>query len=147
MSIGGFCMFFLCMFGCSEPEHPAPEVGPAMPANTVWAGGVDGGAFISCTPIRQDRYRCKTYHENGMQWSEGEYVIRRSKRNEVEKKSDDSAAEAPATLEFTGYDGEVIHLTRDLVLLPDGWILFPFEVGGKKQFFRAGEPQGDEVSY
>jgi hypothetical protein len=54
----------------------------------------------------------------------------------------------PQALSFKSFDGRVIRLADSGVLLPDGWIEFPFGDGrGKKRQYRAGVELGETVAY
>jgi len=58
-----------------------------------------------------------------------------------------AVTQAPAKLQYVSFDGEVIHLAQPLVLVPDGWIQYPLEKGGKKQLFELGHVRSAEVRY
>lgn len=66
--------------GCgkvSPPERPA-----GVPAKAVWAGGVDGGAFIVCeVDLARDVNHCKTWNDHtGDVWESGEYRLGNTNR-------------------------------------------------------------------
>jgi hypothetical protein len=147
IAIGAICFFAVA---CGE-EVTAPKRPAIVPATAVWAGGSDGGAWLDCTAIEptSKRYRCTTYEENaGEVWAQGEYVIRSAHWDQAAKRASYRPVDqAPAALQYTFFDGDIIHLAPPLVLVPDGWINHPFEKGGKKQLYEMGEPRGNEISY
>lgn len=135
---------------CEPGEVSAPARPTKVPAAAVWAGGADGGAWIECSVQRsvQDHYRCRVYDDyEGSVWAEGEYVLRLSRWNTSEKNALLEPANQPAALRYSSFDGRLIHLADSLVLVPDGWINYPFNSGGKKQLYELGERQGEEVQY
>ena len=112
-------LFSLAMFGCSHV--PARVAG--VPKDAVWAGGLDGGAWIQCYHIvySPDRYHCAVYFDStGERWAEGEYVLRRATWNPQKHRADyASLTEFPADLHFSAFDGTTIFLQDSLVLIPE----------------------------
>jgi len=46
---------------CAGRTHPRPE---GVPPDAVWAGGVDGGNWITCTANAKDDFnQCTVYHD------------------------------------------------------------------------------------
>src|SRR5688572_9947712 len=127
-------------------------IAPARPANVpptaVWAGGADGGAWIDCVALERApyRYRCTTYDDHsGSMWAQGEYVLRAAQwHKDTKRVSFEPATQVPSNLQYSSFDGEVISLAQPLVLVPDGWIKYPFEKGGKKQMFEMGQARSEE---
>lgn len=113
----------ICLVGC-KTEHARPDAPsrPAkVPASAVWAGGVDGGAFIDCKAKDEARlsYFCTVYDDSvGDEWAKGDYTLVRSRWVEAEKRAAHDPLEAPpAKLTFTGFDGETIFLEGSLVMI------------------------------
>lgn len=46
--------------GCTQPGHTRPT---GVPPEAVWAGGVDGGNWITCTAEDHDFNYCVVYHD------------------------------------------------------------------------------------
>lgn len=136
---------------CGEGRVSAPARPASVPATAVWAGGADGGAWLDCVALERtpNRYRCTAYEDHaGSVWAEGEYVLRSVHWQEAKKKAlFEPVGQPPSVLQYSAFDGHIIHLVQPLVLIPDGWIKHPFEKGGKKQLFEMGEPRGEEVQY
>jgi hypothetical protein len=136
---------------CDVSPPEAPPRAPGVPQDAVWAGGPDGGAWIECdrSPASRERYSCTTYHEdNGEIWARGDFVLRRVEYDPA-KSTPSYVAVSPLTgpLDYDGFDGATIILGDNLILLPDGWIDFPFGNGsGKRIRFQAGK-ELEEVSY
>ena len=63
---------------CVKAVPTVPDRPQTVPASSVWAGGVDGGAWIACTNVDEARinYRC-TVHDDGVGelWAEGDYTL------------------------------------------------------------------------
>jgi hypothetical protein len=72
----------------------------------VWAGGLDGGAWIQCKP-RQERgeFDCTVFHESGDVWARGRY---RAKPADAVRQG----------LHFSYFDGEAIGLMNNGQLVP-----------------------------
>lgn len=134
-----------------DHESSARSRPSTVPATAVWAGGADGGAWITCMPLDRKpyRYRCFTYNDqSGSIWAEGEYVLRSAQWNEKTKGASFSpVADVPTQLKYTSFDGEIIRLAHPLVLVPDGWIKYPLAKGGKKQLFELGQTRSAELAY
>jgi hypothetical protein len=143
----------VCLLGaaCGETEVVAPPRPASVPTAAVWAGGADGGAWLDCVAVQRahSRYRCTVYNDyGGSVWADGEYVLRSVRWDDQKKKALFGAVnEAPTVLQYSSFDGDIIRLVQPLALVPDGWINYPFEKGGKKQLFELGEPRSEEVQY
>lgn len=110
--------------GCVKEEvRPDPPKRPvSVPPSAVWAGGVDGGAFIDCAvkDAAAFTYACTTYDDGvGEVWKRGVFALKRSEWDEAKQAPlfHDVTA-APAPLPYEGFDGEVIFLADSLVLVP-----------------------------
>jgi len=51
------------MIGCYRPYPPERPKG--VPASASWAGGVDGGGWVTCSADRGDYNICTIYNEEG----------------------------------------------------------------------------------
>ena len=153
MNYGAIAIVASCflVLACDAGEVSAPKRPAVVPPTAVWAGGSDGGAWLECVPVGSisTRYRCTTYNEDtGAVWAQGEYVIRSTHWDKGAKKAlYEPVNKTPASLQYTSFDGEIIRLAQQLVLVPDGRINHPFEKGGKKQLYEMGEPRGKEITY
>jgi len=125
-----------------------PEKAVSIPEGAVWVGGADGGWWIWCKELQavRGRFFCKTFVRDGMLASYGEYVLRVQLRVRQFVKLQDVVEHG---FSFRLYDGNVIHLVGDLVLVPDGAIVWPFvELGGGKVVcWREGRRVGREIEY
>jgi hypothetical protein len=142
--------FSLLVAACGERGTNAPPRPASVPPAAVWAGGVDGGAWLDCRelPGAPGRYRCAAYDDyTGSVWAEGDYVLRLSRWNKTQSEAQLEPAARPSTLRYDAFDGEVVHLAGSLVLVPDGWIKYPSGNGGEKQRFELGVPQGEAAPY
>jgi len=79
--------------------------------------------------------------------AEGEYVLR-SSGSDQGKRGMVSPTSQSLPLEYTGFDGRTIYLEDSLVLVPDGWIDFPFGDGhGTRRLYDSGSETGQILSY
>lgn len=129
----------------TSPMSPPPR--PAsVPTEAVWAGGADGGAWISCTQKTPDSvyFACRIYHDpDGSIWAQGTFVLRRLHWDAQKEAPVYAPVPLPVTLDYTAFDGEGIFLTNEQVLIPHGTIDYPAPSGhGKKQVYREGVPRG-----
>lgn len=130
------------VIGCAdEPTRPA-----GLPADALWAGGADGGSWISCGQTTKEPYaafNCQCFLESGMLVSEGHFV-------HAEKTADSfKAVGAPfPRIVSEWYNGEVIKLKDGRYLVPHGVVDHPFGNGhGKRQEYEMGKAAGPEKSY
>ena len=75
-----------------------------MPAAAVWAGGLDGGAWILCTPAAR-HFDCTLFHDSGDVWTKGRFRA-------------EPANAAAKGLEYNAYDGVTVHLKNGGQLVP-----------------------------
>lgn len=82
-------------------QAKAPQRPAKVPASAVWAGGTDGGSWIDCARENGDTtYSCTVYNDfSGNVEAHGKYQLH-------------GVSAAPARLNFTGFDGEVILLAE-----------------------------------
>ena len=61
------CAATFYLAGCSRCSQQAgpPARAHGIPQDAVWAGGVDGGAWIACRVIGRRQADCAIYWENG----------------------------------------------------------------------------------
>lgn len=135
----------------SPPHRPAQ-----VPASAVWKGGADGGFWIDCKPCkdRESAYDCATYNEQtGEVNTRGTFVLRRVVlQNHIYENVDliglDRDIDEFVQSSLDWYDGEAIHLTSGLALVPDGTVVYPYRKDhGIKQEFKEGIPVGDRIEY
>jgi hypothetical protein len=141
----------LCFISCNSEVKPPVKVS-GIPEDAVWFGGVDGGQWILCEKIDTTmfRYRCKIYNEKtGRLITFGEFVLRKSNWDELLNESKYSILnEEIDTLNFAAYDGIKIYLDSTIVLLPDGWIDYPFDsISGIKQLYKLGQENSEKIQY
>lgn len=130
---------------------PAPPPRPSgLPAHAVWAGGVDGGSFIACTPSTTNdekdplAYDCEIFLEHtGEREAHGLFVVRDVAWDE---KKNEPVFTIPSTpppaLVYSAWDGTMIHLDEGRALLPHGTIAFP--LASKIQRYDVGRALGEE---
>ncbi|MDM7924096.1 MAG: hypothetical protein QUS14_17555 [Pyrinomonadaceae bacterium] len=111
-------IFVLGLMGFELSKYP-PERPTNIPDDTVWAGGVDGGAWIKCVEIPSSdpqTFTCDVFGENGSTWlSKGNFQAFKVSRD----RNSNSALfeEARLTeLHYNGYDGRTIHLRNGYAL-------------------------------
>jgi hypothetical protein len=95
---------------CISCEHETIHRRPSgVPESAIWAGGVDGGAFIDCAlPTSSKTNACNVYNDaTGDVWMSGAFALRGS--------SFDNLNVAPR---FAYADGTKIGLTDHFVLEP-----------------------------
>jgi hypothetical protein len=95
------------VLACRPAPVTAPARPPTVPADAVWAGGPDGGAWIRCEKRPAD-YLCAVYDDSiGAQWARGRFVLQGG-----------PSTGPGGSLEFSGFDGESIHLLDGRTLRP-----------------------------
>ena len=99
---------------CRSVATPPPRA-RGVPIDAVWAGGVDGGAWILCKAVESRNY-CSVYNDHtGNIWARGYFLLRGEKRGVSERE-----------LTYNSFDGESIHLTDGRSLIPvSGEVDFP----------------------
>ena len=132
----------------SVPSEPKRKVG--IPKDAVWAGGIDGGSWILCSNQKEFKYDCTIYNDHtGELMARGTFLHRRVSYNISTEKLIVEELKAEKTLpSYSYYDGDFIRLDGNEALVPDGWIIWPFDEGhGKKQFYENGVAIGEEIQY
>ncbi|MCE5309247.1 MAG: hypothetical protein LLG20_16525 [Acidobacteriales bacterium] len=100
--------WFMLLTGCNNAHAPARPEG--VPHSAVWAGGVDGGAFVDCSPSHDGGPNpCTVYHDGtGGVLSSGRFVVEGTKWGATADK-----------LQYYGApDGMSIFLKNHLTLTP-----------------------------
>jgi len=93
------------MFSCYRAYPPSRPAG--VPNAAVWAGGLDGGGWVTCSNEASTEYNiCSLYDEEGRTRGPAKYKL----------KNEDRAAR-PSELRFTYVTGRAIGLegSRELV--------------------------------
>jgi hypothetical protein len=144
-------LFLLLIFcGCDYCTPVPPERKPGIPQEAVWAGGLDGGAWIQCSKQKGFQYSCSIYNDfTGELMAKGVFFHRRIIYDSSENKQ--IIKDLPNEKDLSPYnffDGVFIHLAPGEALVPDGEIIWPFdEKHGKKQYFENGVAIGEEIQY
>ena len=154
-SLVGFLPFIflpIIVMSCNSSKMQIPKRPLNVPITAMWAGGVDGGHWFDCMPDSSDpfTYICSIYNENtGSTISKGKYLLRSLHWDTVNKKNIYlKVSEQLKDLKYNSYDGEKINLQNDIVLVPHGWIVYPFDdKHGKKREYKEGIPLSDEIEY
>ena len=132
-------MVLMLMMGCSAVH--APERPTDVPRTAVWAGGADGGAWIRCDPIAKEpytEYECTMYHESGGVWASGRFIT--SERGEHGYEFPAAVVVPQPPKRYESYDGRRIYVRDGRLLVPHGWVEYPFGDGhGKRERYQLGE--------
>ncbi len=93
-----------CMGRVSPPPRPK-----GVPLDAVWAGGVDGGSFISCSYNAANGLNlCAVYNDyTGQREAQGQFKI-----------SGPTRAEDVGRFAYSAFDGKKIYLKDGSVLAP-----------------------------
>ena len=72
--------FVICLLyaGCYR-QYP-PERPKSVPAEAVWAGGIDGGGWVVCSTSSSEYNECTIFDEGGGSQGPGRYVLKSSGR-------------------------------------------------------------------
>jgi hypothetical protein len=125
---------------CSQATPQAPPKPAGVPAEAIWAGGLDGGDWILCIPApaaERTSFECRTFSDQtGLLVTQGVYFLA--------KCGDDGACQpadrVPAHLQYIFFDGVLFRLSEGLSLVPDGDVDHPFGDGhGKRVTYKHGE--------
>ncbi|MEA2570524.1 MAG: hypothetical protein QOI24_2525 [Acidobacteriota bacterium] len=129
------------MLACAnEPRRPA-SVSPAA----EWAGGSDGGSWIDCGQITKEpvvAFRCTMWSEAGDVVARGEFVHARFAGGKWV-----AIGSLFTRLDYSSYDGDVIHLSGRRALIPDGDIDHPFNAQHGKRTTYALDVRVREIEY
>jgi hypothetical protein len=100
--------------GCIEPTRPR-----GVPADAVWAGGREPGAWINCEQTTKEPYaafRCAIYRRSGQPWASGHFIHARRENGQWVAVGAPFVNPAPYA-----YDGT-------LILRRDGTALIPWDM-------------------
>ena len=120
-----FLSFGLPSIGCDKSGPAFPSRPPNIDKRAAWAGGADGGVWISCEDKTEvmNILRCSIHGESGSHWRTADFVIRRSVYedgkaidNEIERRY---TAIDIHQIGFSWYDGKRIKLSNEMVLVVD----------------------------
>ncbi len=103
-----FLMLVAVALACISCKREAVHRRPTgVPESAIWAGGVDGGAFIECVlPASSKTNACTVYGDStGDVWMSGAFALRGSASNDFK-----------VVPKFTFTDGTSIHLSDGAVL-------------------------------
>lgn len=93
---------------CACRPEPALRRPRGVPQDAVWAGGVDGGAWIRCQRRSSTEYFCAVFDDQaGEPWARGLYALQGA-----------AAPRAGEELPYGGFDGDTIHLVGGGTLRP-----------------------------
>ncbi len=130
----------------AEPiEQTRPE---SVSDSAIWAGGLDGGAWIEKVEYSNSRFSYRIYSDNGDIWAIGDFVY--CHLNQIEPKySPVDIDSIPEIFHYSSFDGTFIRFTNyDYILVPDSWILFPLmDSTYKKQLFELGIERSEEIQF
>lgn len=102
---------------CTVP----PDRPTSVPADAVWAGGSDGGAWIDCGMSTKEpltTFWCSVFHENGDVWVErGSFAL--VERTPAGYELIEGPFHSAHPIRF---DGEVIDLRGSRLLIPEEWV-------------------------
>lgn len=104
---------------CSQQAAVAPARPSNVPREATWAGGVDGGNWFLCRPLKRAwNFSCAIYNDdNGSLVHKGIYVLRSVYWNDAKKVPVIQSIKS-RTLAFDDYDGDDINLMNSLLLVP-----------------------------
>lgn len=115
----GIFLILLCSLGCGVNPPPRPS---NVPAEAIWAGGSDGGAWIQCSPLSGKwEFHCIVYRDEGELWAKGTYYLRHIYWDKAQNKTIYSLPQyRPPKLEYSWFNGDEIRLADSMVLLGHG---------------------------
>ena len=138
------------LISCEYSPPDPPERAQGIPKDAVWAGGLDGGSWFLCNKTKIFTYYCRIYNDySGDIEAKGVFIHKSIYWNDKKKEAVISALSADKPLSpYSYYDGYNIALENNETLVPDGWIIHPFnKKNGKKQLYKNGIEIGKEVNY
>lgn len=142
------------LLSCDEPTTNKGSIKKpeSVPEGAVWSGGPDGGSWFLCESSKEkiNYYHCEIYNDyDGAVWAKGDYVLHEVQWNDHTNEPIFTIVKSSKQhIDYNFFDGKIIHLTNQQVLLPDGIIDYPFDSkSGKTQKYKLGEPIGEEIQY
>ena len=133
---------------CAESSRP-PSRPPSVPEAALWAGGVDGGAWVACRYTTKEPftgYDCSVFHHPSRQlWAEGTYALVRPSGNGRPPGVPEGPFAGGALGRVSAYDGESIFLDHDQRLVPHLEVSYPSDpTHGLRVQYRFGERLREE---
>lgn len=102
-----------CKTGARSTQVKAPPRPSGVPEKALWAGGLDGGAFILLTPTSSvGRYVGKVYDDNT-----GQVIFSGTLKLDAKESVPINVADAKT---FDAWDGDTLYLTDGRTLNPEG---------------------------
>ena len=98
-----FVLACVCMMGCYRAYPPTRP--SSVPDTAVWAGGLDGGGWVTCSNDLVEYNVCTLWDEEGRTPGPAHYALRDARR-----------AATMAELKYTYVTGEAIGLETNLEL-------------------------------
>jgi hypothetical protein len=98
---------------CSRRVTPPPPRPASVPVDAVWAGGPDGGAFISCLAVGREpanTFECAVFGDQA-----GEEVV----RGRFVTRPTFHVSLAELRRSYAAFDGSLILLANGAALAPD----------------------------
>ena len=98
-------LIVICILNAGCYRQYPPERPKGVPAEAVWAGGIDGGGWVMCSTSSSEYNECTIFDEGGGSQGPGRYVLKSSGR-----------AARPEELKYTYLTGKAIGLQGGLEL-------------------------------
>lgn len=113
----------LLLFGCADKDARQTERPANVPVNAKWSGGVDGGSWFNCNPIKKKwHYDCVVYNDfDGQVEDEGVYVLRSVYWSKEQNKMIDESMES-FSVSYNYFDGDMISLNNTLALIKENTV-------------------------
>jgi hypothetical protein len=110
----------------------------------VWAGGVDGGAWVACRYTTKEPftgYDCSVFHHpSGQLWAEGTYALVRPTGNGRPPEVPEGPFAGGSLDAVSSYDGESIYLGHGPRLVPHLEVSYPRDANhGLRVQYRFGK--------
>jgi len=133
----------LAVCACTESSRP-PSRPPSVPEAALWAGGVDGGAWVACRYSTKEPftgYDCSVFHHpSGKPWAEGTYALVRSSGTGRPPEVPEGPFAGGTIDSVNAYDGESILLGHGRRLVPHLEVSYPRDAThGLRVQYRFGE--------
>lgn len=108
-----------------------------LPRNSYWVGGADGGTWISINNVSNREFHCKTFFQDGMNQTRGDYFL-------VDHKKETSQR-----FDNLYFDGRIfLDTEKRTILLPHGWVYYYHDKrSGLKIKYSFGKEKSPKVSF